>query len=139
MNIIFLTLERSYWRQKFKDEVHFVPTEISSNHADRQFLQRVLELVHLEMSDQTFGVDELARQMAMSRTQLNRKLRDLLDQSTNKFIQSCRLQKAVELLKVSGHNISDIAHSTGFSSDAYFVKCFKDHFGTSPGKYFTKP
>jgi DNA-binding response OmpR family regulator len=130
--------QRSVWRQKFKDEVHFVPSEISSNHADRQFIQRVLEVVNSEMSNETFGVEELAKEMAMSRTQLNRKLRDLLDQSTNKFIQSCRLNKALELLKKPGHNVSDIAHSTGFSSDAYFVKCFKEQFGVTPGKYFEK-
>lgn len=128
--------QRSVLREKFKNELHFVPDEIAFNQTDKRFARRILQVVNTNLSNETFGVDELASEMAMSRTQLNRKLRDLLDQSTNKFIQSCRLNSAVELLKIPGNTVSQVAYATGFSSDAYFVKCFKDYFGSTPGAYF---
>ncbi|GAB1856865.1 hypothetical protein MHTCC0001_17010 [Flavobacteriaceae bacterium MHTCC 0001] len=130
--------QRFVLRQKFKNELQFVPDDISTNNTDKVFVQKLLKVVHTNLSSESFGVNELALEMAMSRTQLNRKLRDLLDLSTNKFIQSCRLNKALELLKKQGSNVSQVAHVTGFSSDAYFIKCFKEHFGSTPGKYFSQ-
>jgi AraC-like DNA-binding protein len=71
----------------------------------------------------------------MSRSQIHRKLRALIDQSASRFIRSMRLQRAVELMKKRGGTITEIAYMTGFNSQAYFTTCFQEQFGCSPKEY----
>jgi len=68
-------------------------------------------------------------------SQLNHKLRSLIDQSTNQFIRSVRLQRAADLLKQNAGTVSEVAYKTGFRSTAYFVSTFKAQFGMTPGAY----
>ena len=71
----------------------------------------------------------------MSRSTLNRKLKALTNQTINQFIQSARLNRAVDLIRQQSGTIAEIGFQTGFRSTAYFVKCFKDKFGVTPGKF----
>lgn len=103
------------------------------NSLDKAFLDKVVQCVDLNFQDNQFSVDTLASEVAMSKVHLNRKLKSLTDFSTNKFIQSYRLQKALKMLQEKEGNVSEIAHKTGFNSTAYFVKCFREKYDTTPG------
>ena len=75
--------------------------------------------------------------MAMSRSTLNRKLKSLLNTSTNDLIRQYRLQKAAHLIS-SGLDISAAAYQVGFSSPSYFSQCFKEQYTITPSDYLLR-
>ncbi|MEZ4958134.1 MAG: helix-turn-helix domain-containing protein, partial [Saprospiraceae bacterium] len=124
---------RAQLRKRFSEENKFAATAIRTNSVDQSFLEKVCAVVEAHISDEQFGVEDFAQQVGMSRVHLNRKLKALTDQSANKFIQSFRLQRAYQLLEQNAGNVSEIAFETGFGSTAYFVKCFREKYGKTPG------
>ncbi len=73
--------------------------------------------------------------MALSHSQLYRKLNALINQSPNEFIRTTRLQKAAHLLAKKSANVSEIALEVGFNNPSYFAECFRKQFGVLPSKY----
>ena len=124
---------RQQLRERFAESISLKPSEVATNSIDQTFLENALQIVEANIGNEQFSIEILARQIGMSRPNLNRKFRALINQSTNQFIQSVRLQRAADLLRQGAGSVSEIAFQTGFSSTAYFVKCFKDHFGETPG------
>ncbi|HSF87901.1 MAG TPA: ATP-binding protein [Saprospiraceae bacterium] len=133
-----LIRSRQQLRERFATSITLKPSEMSLNSLDQTFIQQAMQAVEARMEDANFNIDALAQELGMSRPNLNRKLRALLNQSTNQFIQSVRLQRAVDLLRQRAGTVAEIAYQTGFSSPAYFIKCFKDHFGETPGQFSGK-
>lgn len=130
LNLIKL---RDQLRKRYSKTTTFVPDEFSTNEVDNRFLKSVGRCIESNLQNAQFGVDSLSEEVNMSRGHLNRKLKALTGLSANKFIQSFRLQKALKLLQTNSGNVSEIAYSTGFGSVAYFVKCFREKFGQTPG------
>lgn len=126
---------RQQLRERFATAVELKPSEVSANSVDQAFLAKALQAVESHLGDEQFNIDTLAREVNLSRPQLNRKLRALVNQSTNQFIQSIRLQRAASLLRQQSGTVAEIAFQTGFSSTAYFIKCFKDKYGETPGSF----
>jgi len=114
---------------------------MEGNHFSRNevFLREVKEIVESNLSNEQFGVENLAEFMAMSRSQLYRKLHKLTNKNISQYIREYRLGKAMELLKEDVASISEIAYQVGFSSPAYFNKCFHDHYGYPPGEVIKTP
>jgi signal transduction histidine kinase/DNA-binding response OmpR family regulator len=100
------------------------------------FLLQLYQEMDSKLDDAELGVDYLSRTMAMSRSTLNRKLKSLLDISTNDLIRQYRLQKAAGLIS-SGLDISTAAYQVGFSSPSYFSQCFKEKYGLTPSDYIS--
>ena len=101
---------------------------------EQQFLQRAREVVEQYLNDEQFNAEQFSEKMAMSYTQLYRKLKALTDLSVSCFIGSIRLEHAHTLLKNKAGTISDIAYQVGFSSTTYFATCFKKRYGYVPSK-----
>ena len=101
------------------------------------FLIALYKEMDAKLDDAGLGVDYLCKAMAMSRSTLNRKLKSLLDISTNELIRQYRLQKGAQLI-CSGLDISSVAYQVGFSSPSYFSQCFKERFGITPSEYISK-
>jgi len=129
---------RQQLRQRFAKSVSLKPSEVATNSMDQAFLKNALQIVEANMENEAFSIEILARELGMSRPNLNRKFRALINQPTNQFIQSVRLQRAADLLGQQAGTVSEIAFQTGFSSSAYFVKCFKEQFGETPGNFSKK-
>jgi len=127
--------QRALWLQKQAQENLQQVQENTVNKVDKAFLQKLETCLDKEFSNPSFGVENLADEVAMSKTHLNRKLKALLGISANKLIQNFRLDKAKEMLHQKEGNVSEIAFACGFNSAAYFVKCFKDKFEETPGQY----
>lgn len=98
------------------------------------FLEKVKEIIQLNLSNDQFGVSDLAREIGMSRSNLLRKLKKETDLSVSQYIRKVRLAKAKELLGDTSLSVSEISYQVGFSSPSYFIKCFKEEYGESPGK-----
>lgn len=96
------------------------------------FLQKVRAVVEDHLSDSDFEMLHLQRKMAMSHSQIFRKLKALTGKSPSQFIRSIRLNKAKILLSTSDLTVSEIAYETGFSSLQYFSDAFFEAFGQRP-------
>lgn len=123
---------RKRLKEKYKKESTLKPSEIAENSIDEKFLQKLVDIVEREIGNEHFGVEQLSQEIGMSRSQLHRKLKALLDQGPNQFIRTFRLKRAHDLLKQRAATTSEIAYRVGFSSPSYFTKCFQEHFGYVP-------
>jgi len=113
-------------------------SRIVKNSVDKQFLENAYHILEDNLANEQFGVEDFAKQLGMSSTNLNRKFRGLANQSTNQFIQSYRLKKAEDMLRSKVGNVSQIATELGFSSNSYFIKVFKKKYGLTPNQYMNQ-
>jgi TolB-like protein/AraC-like DNA-binding protein len=101
---------------------------------DQLFLDKVQEAIENNLSNENFGVDELAFEIGISRTHLHRKLNSLAGQSASQMIKEFRLKRAMEMLQDNVASASEISYKVGFSSPSYFNTCFHEYYGYPPGK-----
>ena len=106
-----------------------------SNQLDRDFMEKVLAVMEKSFADPLFQVDDLCREVAMSRTAFYNKLKAVTGKAPNDFIRIFRLERAAELLSSGELTVSEAADRVGFSDPKYFSSCFRRHFGVSPSKY----
>ena len=102
--------------------------------SDQRFISRLREVILKNISDENFGVSELARETGLSRYHIYKRVRAINGQNVVRFIREIRLDEAMTLLKQDAGMASEIAYMVGFGSPAYFNKCFHDHFGFTPGE-----
>jgi TolB-like protein/AraC-like DNA-binding protein len=98
------------------------------------FIDKAEALIVEQLSNEQFGVSELAEAMNMSRSNLLRKIKKDTQLSASQFIRQLRLQKGMELLKQTSLTVSEISYQVGFGSTSYFIKCFRDYYGYPPGE-----
>lgn len=101
-------------------------------------LKTMLQCIDTHLSDESFGVDMLCKEIAISERQLQRKLKAITNKSPIQLISSVRLHRAKELILESNNNIAEIAYQTGFSNPSYFSKSFKKEFGITPSALLQK-
>ena len=106
----------------------------NSQPTENDFLRKITEIIDENISNEQFGVSELADRIGMSRSNLLRKVKSSTNLSVSQFINQVRLKKAMEMLKDSSLRVSEISYQVGFSSPSYFIKCFRDHYGYPPGE-----
>jgi len=102
--------------------------------SDQALIKKLTEIVLTNLGNKNFDVKELASESGISRSALNRKLRNILNKNINQFIREVRLKKAFEVLKNGSATASEVAYKVGFASPAYFNACFHEFFGYPPGK-----
>jgi TolB-like protein/AraC-like DNA-binding protein len=105
-----------------------------ANPAENEFFDQLNSAIESNLSNSQFGVEELADLMNMSRSNLLRKVKKLTGLSVTQMISERRLEKALELLKSSSFNVTEIAEKAGFGSSSYFIKVFREKYGYSPGR-----
>lgn len=100
---------------------------------DKEFIEKVLEHIHANIGDPLLGVESLASELKLSRSQLYRKIKALSGMTATEFIRNVRLKVAKQILENGKEtNIGELSYKVGFSSPSYFTKCFKQHFGIIP-------
>ncbi len=100
-----------------------------------RFLNELMEVAENRWNDGQFHVEDLARRVGKSKSQLYRTLTSLTGYSPKEFVMDFRLRKASELLEARRGNVTEVAFEAGFSSAAYFSKSFLDRFGVLPSTY----
>lgn len=123
-------------KQFFGDSQSIEKESISE--LDKDFVTRFKALVGEKMKDPELNVEDLGRDMGMSRVQLYRKLKSLTNYSPNELLRQMRLKKAASLLAASDMTIAEVAYEVGFSSPSYFTKCYKEQFGESPTDFLKR-
>ncbi|MFC2124999.1 helix-turn-helix domain-containing protein [Bacteroidota bacterium] len=101
---------------------------------ENDFLHKITKIIEENISDERFGVSELAGEIGMSRSNLLLKVRNLTKLSVSQLIRQIRLQHAMEMLGQTSLTVSEISYKVGFSSPSYFIKCFRDYYGYPPGE-----
>lgn len=99
---------------------------------DSEFYARFLSLVTGELGNSELSIDYLAGQMGLGQSQFSRKIKSLTNFTPVEIIRTLRLKKARQMLTTTEKTVSEIAYDTGFTSPAYFSKCFKDAYGETP-------
>lgn len=99
-----------------------------------KFVERLTKVITANLKNDQFRVDELAREMGMSRSFIHRQLKKLTSQSVSHFIRTVRLEKAMEMLLETNDSASEIAFKVGFSSPAYFSWCFHEYYRFPSGE-----
>lgn len=102
------------------------------NAEDEILMSQLMISLHQLAFQSSFSLDDLCKQLGMSRSGLYRKMTALTGMSANNFIQEFRLQKALKLFRTRRGNVTEVAFESGFSSTSYFTRSFHKRFGASP-------
>jgi signal transduction histidine kinase/ligand-binding sensor domain-containing protein/DNA-binding response OmpR family regulator len=127
---------RKKLQEKFSKTIH-KPAEVKEQKIsgiDEKFMQRVNQVIEKHISEEEFDIQEFCGEVAMSRTQLHRKLKALTGKSASLYIRSLKLARAKIMIEDQQGTISEIAYSVGFSSPVYFTRCFREEFGYPPSE-----
>ena len=138
LRIVNLIQSRRQLREKFNRHVLLLPDETVLTSIDEAFLIRVKNTVEANLGNEQFSVDQLGKEVGMSRSQIHRKLQALTNQSASQFIRSFRLARARGMIEQEAGTFSEIAYSVGFGSPSYFSRCFLQHFGCTPTEVKSK-
>jgi signal transduction histidine kinase/DNA-binding response OmpR family regulator len=130
--------QRKRLKDKFARLADHQPNELAITSTDEKFLNKLMKVFEENISDPSFSTEKCAKEVGMSRMNLNKKLRALTSQSTHEFIRTLRLKRAAQLLKKAAGNVSEIAYNVGFNNTSHFAKAFRQQFGQSPSKFAEK-
>ncbi len=123
---------RKKLQEKYHRSISVNPSEITTTSVDERFISKLLKIIEENMVNTDFSVEILCDLAGMSRANIHKKLKSLLNQSATEFINSIRLKRAAQLIKQNAGNISEIAYDVGFNNLSYFSRAFKNHFNITP-------
>ncbi len=127
-------MQRKKLREKFQTTQQSEVADQVLPVKEHVFLTTIRALIEENLDREDFSVEELSQKMAMSRTQLHRKVKALTNASVSLYIRNVRLNHAMQLLKDGLYNVSEVAYRVGFNSQTYFSTCFTEHFGYPPSE-----
>ena len=130
-----LITQRKNLAERYRERILVPATITAATSLDDKFLYRAKEVVEENLSDVLFTVEKMADEMALSRTQLLRKLKALTGLSPNEFIKDLRLKRAADMIRQKADTITQIGYAVGFNDQSYFTKCFKKQFAVTPTEY----
>jgi signal transduction histidine kinase/ligand-binding sensor domain-containing protein/DNA-binding response OmpR family regulator len=125
-------------RNKYRSNINPDFNSIKVSSPDSRLVAKVIETIRENIENSEFSVDDLSREVGLSRVHLNRKLKENINISPSNLIKSIRLKQAAYLLINNKVNISDIAYKVGFSSHSYFSNNFREYFGMAPTEFIVK-
>ncbi|MEJ2104458.1 MAG: response regulator, partial [Ignavibacteriaceae bacterium] len=130
-----LVEQRKRLREKFSKEINIKAESVSSNVVDKEFVQKIINIIEKNLGDENFSSEALAEQLFVSRSQLNRKLQSVSGQGPGEFIRAFKLKRAAQLILENKLNITQIAYEVGFGSPAQFTRAFKKYFNCLPSDF----
>lgn len=125
-------------RERLRDKILHAgdgPDDLNIEPSDQRFLSEVRAAIRARISDDSYTVENLASDVAQSRSQLHRRLRALVDETPSRVMKRIRLEEAARLLVTEDRSISDVAFAVGFKSTPHFSTSFLDHYGVRPSVY----
>ena len=105
---------------------------------DSEWISNLNAIIRKNLTNEDFSVDQLAKEMAVSRSSLQRKLKGLLGTTPNDYIKLIRLKTAAQMLQSGSYRINEVCYMVGFSNLSYFTRCFTSQFGIRPKDYIKK-
>ena len=105
---------------------------------DRKFMDKLIELMEQNMDNGDLVVDDLVRELAVSRSVFFKKLKTLTGLAPIEFIKEIRIKRATQLIETGEFNMTQISYMVGINDPRYFSKCFKAQVGMTPTEYKEK-
>lgn len=133
-----LWLSRPAALSKDSPEKTTVTNSLPTDDIDNEFYNRFLKILNEGLGNPELNVDMIASKMGLERSQFYRKIKALTNYAPVELIRRLRLQRGQELLLSTEKNIGEIAYETGFSTPAYFTKCYRDAYGETPSQVRNK-
>ena len=131
-------IELSRYHRVTQGMIDPVPSEIVITSLDEKLIEKAIKYVEDNMSRTELSVEELSRELGMSRVHLYKKLLQITGKTPIEFIRVIRLKRAAQLLRESQLHVSEVAFEVGFNNPKYFSRYFKDEFGLLPSVYQEK-
>jgi signal transduction histidine kinase/ligand-binding sensor domain-containing protein/DNA-binding response OmpR family regulator len=138
MRIKNLIDQRKQLKSMFNKKIEINPSDISITSVDDKLIRKALEIVEKNISNAGFSVEQLGRELGMSRVHLYKKLLSLTGKTPIEFIRVLRLKRAAQLLQKSQLRVSEIAYEVGFNNPKYFSKYFREEFNMLPSEYASR-
>jgi DNA-binding response OmpR family regulator len=124
-------------RERYSRQIIIQPAQVAVTAADEKFLKRVISIIVEHIDEADFTAEIFEKEVGLSHVQFYRKMKSLTNQAPGEFLRNYRLQQAAMLLKGRHGNVSEIAYTVGFTSLAYFTRCFKALYGQAPSQYLS--
>ena len=131
-------IELSRYHRVTQGMIDPAPSEIVITSLDEKLIEKAIKYVEDNMSRTELSVEELSRELGMSRVHLYKKLLQITGKTPIEFIRVIRLKRAAQLLRESQLHVSEVAFEVGFNNPKYFSRYFKDEFGVLPSVYQEK-
>lgn len=112
------------------------PLELKSN--DEALMERITTVINDNIGNPELNVEMLASEVGLSRSQLHRRLKEMMGISTVDLIRNIRLRQAATLLREKKMDISQVAYAVGITNQTYFSTMFKKFYGVSPTEYIAQ-
>ena len=137
-----IDLLKTHLQQLIKSKERFYETyfnsldlDISATGGNKKILADIINIINENLSKEDLCVQDLADELALSRSKLYRKIKELTGKSANEMIRKMRLEKSKELLEITDMTIGEICYKVGFSSPSYYTKRFKEYTGLIPKEF----
>lgn len=123
-------------RRHFAQQLNISPARMALNSQEENFISRLIEVIEKNINNTEYSVEQMARDVAMERTGLYRKLQAIAGITPSEFLRSVRLKRAAQILENNKDiSITEISELVGFTSSRHFATCFKQMFGCTPSDY----
>ena len=122
-------------KNKYSRELDYGFSDLKIADSNNELVNKVISTIRKNIENSEFSVEELSKEVGMSRVHLNRKLKETMNISPSNLIRSIRLKQAAYLLINNKVNISEVAYKVGFSTHSYFSNSFHDYFGMTPKEF----
>lgn len=126
------TVEKPLDKDKDKEQKREENQPSMLKDVENEFYTRFLKIFYEEIGKPDMTVDSLAAKMGLERTQFYRKIKAITNYSPVELIRNLRLKKARAMVTGSEKSISEIGYEVGFSTPAYFTKCYREAYGETP-------
>ena len=133
-----LVAQQTTYRQALEPKREINPQEITITSLEEKLIQKAIAITEKQMGNPDFSVEELSRELGMSRVNLYKKLLAITGKAPLEFIRTIRLKRAAQLLRESQLTIAEVAYEVGFNNPKYFTKYFKEEFKELPSLYAIK-
>lgn len=130
-----LLTQQDSFKKTYQKQVQVQASEVITESADDKFIQQALTVIEKNISNPEFSVEEMSREMFMSRVALYKKLFALSGKTPIEFIRAIRLQRAAQLLEKNEMTVAEVAYEVGFNNPKYFSRYFKQEYNILPSSY----
>jgi len=130
-----LITQRKHLKEKFSKEINLNAESFTTNNLDKDFIEKINMIIETHLQDENFTSENLAQELFVSRSQLNRKLSAVIGKGPGEFIRIYKLKRAAQMILENKLSITQIALEVGFSSPAQFTRAFQKHYNCSPSEF----
>lgn len=143
INLLLLSINNVFEQQKtLKDRYikdYFYETqEITDSQNDKNFMDQLVRIIELQLSNSDLDVDYVCREMGMSKTKLYLKIKKVSGLSIGEFVRTFRLKKAAYIMTHEDILLTDVMYRVGIQTQSYFTKAFKKEFGKTPSQFLNE-